>query len=366
MKERIQLFANSLREQNISCAFVTSTANVYYLTGFLCHPHERLLGVMVFPDQEPILVCPGMEAPQARAAGFKDEIIGYSDSENPWDLLGKAVSKRNLRALESIAVEKEQISYERGLNLLSLFPNAELVSAEHQLNAMRIIKSEDEIKAMREAARLADFAVEVGMSTIAKGKTEQEIVAQIEFEVKKKGVSEMSFSTTVLFGEKSARPHGTPGLREIQPGDFVLFDLGVVVDGYCSDITRTFAYQSVSEKQREIYEIVKKAEEAAIAVSKPGTRLGDIDLAARKVIEEAGYGEYFPHRIGHGLGLEVHEFPSMSSNNDEQVKAGMTFTIEPGIYVPDIGGVRIEDDIYVTENGPESLTKFPKELHIIK
>jgi Xaa-Pro dipeptidase len=192
-----------------------------------------------------------------------------------------------------------------------------------------------------------------------------EVLAKIEYELKKKGIREMSFSTMVLFGEKSGDPHGNPGERKLKAGDIVLFDLGVVLDGYCSDITRTVAYKSISEKQKDIYNTVLKAELASIEASKPGTRIGDLDKVARDIITDAGYGDYFPHRIGHGIGINVHEFPSMSHLNEGILKEGMVYTIEPGIYLPGIGGVRIEDDILVTADGCETLTEFPKELQIV-
>jgi len=169
----------------------------------------------------------------------------------------------------------------------------------------------------------------------------------------------------VLFGEKTGEAHGNPGLRTLKPGDMVLFDLGVVLDGYCSDITRTVAYKSINDKQKEIYETVQRAEQEALEASKPGTRIGDLDMVARNIITEAGYGEYFLHRLGHGLGISVHEFPSMSRNNDDVLQEGMVYTIEPGIYIPGLGGVRIEDDVIITKDGYETLTKYPKELQII-
>ncbi|EIT85455.1 proline dipeptidase [Fictibacillus macauensis ZFHKF-1] len=365
MKQLTEL-QNWLKEQRIEGAFITSTANVYYLTGFRCFPHERLLGVFVFAEQDPILVCPGMEVHQARTAGWEGEILPFSDTDHPWDLIAQRLPESFRDATLSIAVEKEHLSYARGMQLLALFPNATLVSAEHQLNEMRVLKTPEELAILRKAAALADYGVEVGVQTIAKGVSELELVAAVEQAVKKRGASEMSFATTILTGANSALPHGKPGLNEIQPGDFVLFDLGVVVDGYCSDITRTVAYQHVSDKQREIYETVRAAQQASLDASKPGSRIGDIDLAARRVIENAGYGDYFPHRIGHGLGLDVHEHPSLNATNQEALKAGMVYTIEPGIYVPEVGGVRIEDDVYITENGHECLTKFTKELTIIK
>ena len=203
------------------------------------------------------------------------------------------------------------------------------------------------------------------MHEIKEGKTELEIVAAIEYELKKKGITDMSFATMVLTGANGASPHGTPGQTKIQKGDFVLFDLGVIVDGYCSDITRTVAYGEMNDKQKEIYDTVLKAQLAAIDASFPEVTCATVDLTARKIISDAGYGEYFPHRLGHGLGIGVHEYPSLTETNELQLEAGMVYTIEPGIYVPNVAGVRIEDDILVTKNGVEILTKFPKELQYI-
>jgi Xaa-Pro dipeptidase len=365
METRMQQYTKWLIEKEVDFSFITSTPNVFYLSGFYSDPHERLLGVGIFQNEEPFLVCPQMEVSQARDAGWKFEIIGYSDTENPWEFMKSAISKRNVE-VKKCAIEKSHMSYERGEQLHSLFSNPAFVSAEEKLHYMRMVKDDKEIAILREAAKLADYGVEVGVSALAEGKTEMEVLAQIEFELKKKGIREMSFSTMVLFGEKSADPHGNPGSKKLSKGDFVLFDLGVVLDGYCSDITRTVIYGEPNEKQKEIYQTVLEAEIAALEECKIGTRIGDLDKTARSIITDAGYGNYFPHRLGHGLGIDVHEFPSLNENNDDQLQAGMTFTIEPGIYVPDVGGVRIEDDVLITNKGYETLTKYPKQLNVIK
>ena len=247
-----------------------------------------------------------------------------------------------------------------------LFPGVTFGRLDEQLNSMRNIKSEEELEKLREAARLADYAVEVGCNEIAEGKTELEILMAIEFELKKKGAEKMAFDTMVLSGPKTASPHGNPGNRKIKKGDFVLFDLGVVYQGYCSDITRTVAFGEPTDAQREIYETVSKAEQAAVDSVRPGVKAMEIDKAARDVIEQAGYGRYFTHRVGHGLGISVHEYPSVTGTNELVLEEGMVFTIEPGIYHPGITGVRIEDDVVVTADGVEVLTKFPKELQILK
>ena len=365
MNKRLNDMTDWLIEHQQDFAYIHSPSNVFYLTNFHCEPHERLLGLFIVPNHEPFLVCPGMEVSQAREAGWTYDIIGYSDSEQPFDFIHEALKARGVQDPQQASIEKATLAYERAEELQKRYPGLSFQAAEDALNELRLIKDESEIEVLREAAALADFGVETGVKALREGITEMEVLATIEFELKKKGIREMSFSTMVLFGEKSGQPHGNPGQRKLKKGDLVLFDLGVVLNGYCSDITRTVAYGDVNEKQKAIYETVLRAQNESLNISRPGTRLGDIDLAARNVITEAGYGDYFPHRIGHGIGIEVHEYPSMSEKNDSLLQVGMTYTIEPGIYLPEVGGVRIEDDVLVTEKGYETLTKYPKELQII-
>ncbi|MBY0124076.1 Xaa-Pro peptidase family protein [Bacillus sp. S/N-304-OC-R1] len=365
MNKRIQKLSDWMKENNVQVCFVTAPENVFYFSGFLSDPHERLLGLAVFQEEEPFLVCPALDKTDAKNAGWGNEIISYSDIENPWEMIHKAVSGR-IKKVDNIAIEKEHMNVERFEILSQMFDGARFVSAEEKLRKLRMIKDEKELNIIREACALADYAVEVGCAEIAEGKSELEIIAAVEYALKKKGVSQMSFSTMVLTGANAASPHGTPGATKIKKGDFVLFDLGVIVDGYCSDITRTVAYGDINDKQKEIYETVLKAQLAAVEASKPGVSCSEIDLTARRIIADAGYGEYFPHRLGHGLGISVHEYPSLTETNPLLLEEGMVYTIEPGIYVPEIAGVRIEDDIAVTATGVEILTKFPKELQILK
>lgn len=364
MNQRLTSLVSWLKEKKLDCAFIQTKANVFYLSGFYSEPHERLLSVVVFPDHEPILICPNMERSQARDSGWDYTILSYNDSENPWELLIGFINKQTI-TVKSIAIEEDHISYARTKALLALFPEALFASVDEKLYSLRLIKDKNEIKILEQAAELADFGVEIGVNAIKEAISEMDVLAKIEYELKRKGVREMSFSTMVLTGAKSADPHGNPGIDQIKRGDFVLFDLGVILDGYCSDITRTVAYQEVSDEQRNIYETVLGAQEAALNLCQKGTRIGDIDLAARNYITKMGYGEFFPHRIGHGLGIDVHEFPSMSENNNDLLQVGAVFTVEPGVYVPNIGGVRIEDDVVITDAGHETLTKFPKQLTIL-
>lgn len=365
MNQRLVKLQTWMRESGVDVSFLTSTENVFYLSGYYTEPHERLLALVVFQEAEPFLVCPAMEVNDARRSGWEHEIIGFSDIESPWEMILSNIKKR-IKGVSKAAIEKEHMNVERYEHLTELFPKASFVSAEEKLRLLRMIKDEKELKAIQEACELADYAVEFGASEIKEGKTELDVLNALEYALKQKGVTEMSFATMVLTGANAASPHGTPGMTRIKKGDLVLFDLGVVVDRYCSDITRTVAYGDINEKQKEIYDTVLKAQLAAIEASKPGVTAAEVDLTARRIIADAGYGEYFPHRLGHGLGIGIHEYPSMTETNQLVIEEGMVYTIEPGIYVPDVAGVRIEDDIYITADGAKILTKFPKELQIIK
>ncbi|MFH7819807.1 M24 family metallopeptidase [Neobacillus thermocopriae] len=365
MNQRLEKLQSWMKENEIEVSFVTSSENVFYMSGFYTNPHERLLALVVFQEAEPFLVCPAMEIHDAKNAGWNHEIIGFSDIDNPWEMIHRSIQSR-MDSIAKVAIEKEHMNVERYENLMKLFPNAKFVPAEEKLRFLRMIKDEKELKIIEEACSLADYAIEFGVSEIKEGKSELDVLNAIEYALKQKGVTEMSFSTMVLTGANAASPHGTPGNNKIQKGDLVLFDLGVVVDRYCSDITRTVAYGDINDKQKEIYDTVLKAQLAALEVSKPGVTAQEVDLTARRIIADAGYGEYFPHRLGHGLGISVHEYPSLTETNPLVIKEGMVYTIEPGIYVPGIAGVRIEDDVYITANGARTLTKYPKELQIIQ
>jgi Xaa-Pro dipeptidase len=364
-EQRLHALQVWLKENDTAFAFIQGKATLFYLTGFRCEPHERLVSLLVFQDHEPCLVTPNMETSLIRQTGWTYPLIGYSDQENPWELISNFLSSRKLEGT-NIGIEKELLTVSRAEQLKALAPELNFINCEDTIMKLRLIKSNKEIAILKEAAALADFGVEVGVHALQTGRTEMDITAMIEFELKRKGISEMAFGTLVLSGEQSANPHGKPKMKSLQKGEFVLFDLGVVLEGYCSDITRTVAFGNITSEQKQIYETVLTAQKATLNLCQKGAILGDLDRKARSIITDAGYGSYFPHRIGHGLGTEVHELPSLHENNQDQLQTGMTFTVEPGIYIPKIGGVRIEDDVLITEDGHECLTHYPKELLIIQ
>lgn len=361
---KIMQLQTYLKEQSIDAAFITDPYNVFYVSGFKSNPHERLLGVMVFAEAEPFLICPKMEIPDAKNAGWTGEIVGHEDTQNSMEILYQTALSREVD-LKTMAVEKAHMTVERYESLLSLFGSLSIAQLDEQLNAMRVIKDDAELQILREAAALADYAIEVAARTIKEGITEIEVMTEIELALKKRGVTHMSFDTTVLTGDRAASPHGKTGQYKLKQGDLVLFDLGVVHKGYCSDITRTLALGEPNEEQKEVYDVVYRSEMAALEAVKPGVTAAELDQISRKVIADAGYGDYFTHRLGHGLGIDVHEFPSIHGQNTMKMEKGMVFTLEPGIYVPGKVGVRIEDDVAVTADGYEVLTKYPKELQII-
>lgn len=361
---RLQHLYDSMKQNHLDSMFITSKANLFYFSNYYTDPHERFIGIYVTQKHDPFLIVPAMEVNDAKQAGWMYEIIGYKDDEDLWALIQNHIHTLG-NTPERIGLEEDEISLARYKAVQQILPKTEIIHAQEMLAHLRVIKSPQEYNILQQAAELADFGIETGMHAIREGVTEMEILATIEYELKKQGVQEMSFNTSVLSGNKSASPHGTPGNKPIEKGDFVLFDLGVVYKGYCSDMTRTFAFHSATDEQKRIYETVLRAEEEAIKASVIGEKVGTIDQVARNIITEAGYGTYFTHRIGHGLGIDVHEYPSMHANNTLPLAEGMCYTIEPGIYVPDVGGVRIEDMVFMTKNGAETLTTFPKDLQII-
>lgn len=346
-----------LESQQMDLAIFSDPVSIYYLTGYYSDPHERHMMLFVMPDHEPLLFLPALD--MERAVETVDfPVAGYVDSENPWQIIK---SKLPQKAFTAIGAEFDNLNLTRYHGLQSIFdqPFTDLTPL---INRMKLIKSRDEIEKMLVAGQYADKAMQVGFEAISLETTEADIIAKIEFEMKKQGISKMSFDTMVLTGDNAANPHGIPATNKIENNALLLFDLGVEALGYTSDMTRTVAVGQPDQFKKDIYNLTLEAHMAAIDMIKPGVTAGEIDRAARSVIEKAGYGVYFNHRLGHGIGMSVHEFPSIMEGNDLVIEEGMCFSVEPGIYIPGQVGVRIEDCGYVTKNGFEVFTKTPKEL----
>lgn len=268
------------------------------------------------------------------------------------------------RGASRVGFEREQLSY-RAWYEWSDRGSPDLVPVEEWIEELRAVKSAPEIAAIRRACRIADETFERILEQVRAGVTERELAARLELELAAHGAEGASFETIVAFGERSALPHARPGARELRHGDVVLFDFGAVADGYVSDITRTVAFGEPAAEMREVYALVLEAAAAAAGGIRAGMTGPEADALARDVIEAAGHGTRFGHSLGHGIGLEVHEAPRLGRKSQDLLEAGMTVTIEPGVYLDGLGGVRIEDDAIVTETGVELLTSAPKDQLIV-
>ena len=334
--------------------------NIYYFTGFLSEPHERFFALYIEGQTEKTtLFVPSLDMDAAKAKAEVDEIISVSDIENPYEIFTQSIGKVPVR----FALEKSYMTISQVEQFKQQIPTFSYENIETYIWQMRANKTENEIDKIKQAITISEQALQRTWSKIKIGMTELEVKAELEYQMTVLGADAIAFETIVLSGKRAALPHGSASDTKIENGNFLLFDFGVTKDGYHSDLTRTCIVGEGTEEQRKIYETVRQANERAIQAVKTGTMLQAIDKAGRMFIEAQGYGEYFTHRIGHGLGLDVHEYPSIHSNNEEYIQEGLLFTVEPGIYVPEIGGVRIEDDIYITSSGEvEVLSSFSKEL----
>ncbi|OBZ11582.1 metallopeptidase [Bacillus sp. FJAT-27264] len=362
MSNVLKSLEQGLTSEGLDALLVTDPKHVYYLTGFASNPHERFLGLLLVRGEVPVLIVPALDAEAAHAASSVKNIATHSDTDNPYDLLRQRLQGKKLGA---VGIEKEHFTVSRFEQLAAAVPAERFSDIGHLLRSMRAKKTPEEVAAMKHAAELVEEVLRRGLKHVKAGVSEIELVAELEYLMKKLGASGPAFDTLVLSGPNTALPHGEPGSRIIEPGDFLMFDLGLYAAGYASDITRTFAVEEADSKLTDIYNAVLAANEAGIAAAIPGATFGSVDRAAREVIEAAGYGEYFVHRVGHGLGIDVHEYPSLHGLNEDIIEVGNVFTVEPGIYVPGVGGVRIEDDVFVSDDGAQTLTSFPKALTVL-
>lgn len=365
-KQKLENLRNWMAKNNMDVAYVSEPTHVAYFSGHVSDPHERILALFVPLEADPFLFTPALEVEDAKHAGFSYDVVGYQDSENPWAIIADELKKR-VSTIKHFAIEKNSLPV-RNYEALKYSFDSALFDGDLTpcIEEMLLIKSETEKQLMMEAGDWADFAFEVGFNAIKNGAKEFDIVAEIEYQLKRKGVSKMSFDTIVLAGANAASPHGVPSDNTVKPNELVLFDLGVIWKNYCSDASRTISYKEPTKFQEKIYNIVLEAQLAAQQAVKPGIKASELDKIARDVISSYGYGEYFNHRLGHGIGTTCHEFPSIVEGNDMTIREGMCFSIEPGIYIPNEVGVRIEDCVFVTKDGCVPFTKTPKELKIIE
>ncbi len=337
-------------------ALITDEISIFYFTGF---PHSEGY-LFITPDKSYLLVdFRYIEAAENRVKSSK--VVIFS---NPYETVNQLVSANNI---SEILLESEKVTlsaYKAMQNNISanLKDSDDLSKAIQEL---RIIKSEDEIEKLKKAQIIAEKAYLEVLNMIKPGVTESQIAIELEYLMKKQGAEKIAFDLITVTGKKTSLPHGVPGDVEVQRGDFVTFDIGAVYEGYHSDMTRTVAVGEVTDEMKNIYDIVLKAHLEGLKAVKAGVSGYDVDKVCRDIIKEAGFGEYFGHGTGHGVGLEIHEEPRVSPKGSTILKPGMIITVEPGIYLPDKFGVRIEDTVLVTEDGYETFAHIPKELIIL-
>lgn len=343
-------------------AYISDPRTIQYLTGFYSDPIERVLALVVFADQDPFMFAPALEVEAIKETGFKFPVYGYLDHEDPWQLIATQVKTRVANP-KQIVLEKNQLTVDRLEQLKRVLPTTSFdKDITPYINQLRVIKTPDEIEKLNIAGKWADFAFEKGFAAVKAGRSEQQVVAELQYALMKEGIMQMSFDTLVQAGAHAAEPHGATNATKFKQNELILFDLGTIWDGYISDASRTVALGTPTAKQREIYDVCLEAQLTAQAAAKPGMTAAELDQVARSIIDKAGYGEYFIHRLGHGMGMSEHEFPSIMAGNDMVLQPGMCFSIEPGIYIPGVAGVRIEDCVHITDSGCEPFTHTSKEL----
>lgn len=344
---------------NLDAAYITKPVSIAYLTGFHAEPFERLMALVVRPDGGTLIV-PAIEREKASRQVDQVEIVSWRDGQDAFGLVRVA-----LEGCAEVGVEKDHMTVQSAERLVARTAAREMVDVGPEIRRLRRIKSTGEIEKLVRAAAITDATTEAVFARMRPGQTELEISVLIGAAIGELGGT-LAFESLVQSGPNSALPHARPSSRRLAEGDLVLLDFGAAFDGYRADTTRMAVVGEPGAKHREIHGLVLAAHDAAVESVRAGATTGAVDSAARQVIAAAGMGERFFHRVGHGLGLEAHEEPSLDPGSATVMEVGMVFTIEPGIYEPGWGGVRIEDDVVVERGGCRVLTQADRRLRVIE
>jgi Xaa-Pro dipeptidase len=362
--ERMKKLLDQMQEHKLEGMAFNPGPTLAYLTGMHFHLMERPTLLMVKQKGEAAIILPELE--KGKLPPETDVIRAFTYGDNPDTWKGVFNDASSWLALNqgNVGVAPNRIRFMELRFLEEAFPGVEFVDGSKVIENLRMIKDEDEIRHMRAAAQIAQKALLELLRLIRGGMTEKAIANELVVQLLRAGSSpKLPFQPIVSIGENAANPHAVPSERSLTPGDVLLIDYGASYEGYLSDITRTFTFGEVDEELLHIGRIVLEANRAGRLAGKPGLDVGEVDRAARAVITDAGYGHAFIHRTGHGLGMEAHEPPYVFGENRRTLIPGMTFTVEPGIYLPGKGGVRIEDDVVVRSPGLESLSDLSRDLH---
>lgn len=356
----------SLRNSDLDAVILNPGPTLTHLTGLRFHLMERPVVLLFAKGQDPAIVLPELELQKVASLPYALQVFAYPENPAEWD----GAFRRAAQALgldgKRVGVEPRQLRLLEFRHVKAGAPEADYPDASDVLASLRLRKDQDEIEAMRRAVKIAQNALEATIPLIKIGMTEKELSSELVVQLLKQGSEpEMPFAPIVSGGPNAANPHASPSDRRLQAGDLLVVDWGATYDGYISDLTRTFAVGEVEEEYQKIHKIVQEANAAGHAAAKPGVPCAAVDQAARAVIEQSGYGQYFTHRTGHGIGMEGHEEPYMRGDNMQLLEPGMAFTVEPGIYLPGRNGVRIEDNVVITETGADVLSDMPREIRIV-
>ncbi|MDN7226820.1 aminopeptidase P family protein [Planococcus sp. N064] len=351
---KLQKLRKEMEQQQIEALLITSQYNLRYITEF-----TGTAGLALVTPHKAYFITDFRYTEQAG-----EQVKEFDVVQAKTNLLEEAAELVKNLAVKSLAFEKDYVTYAAFLDYEAKI-EAELQPVSGLIEKIRMIKTSEEVNILKAAAKIADDAFEHICKFIKVGQTELEISNELEFFMRKQGATSSSFDTIVASGLRSALPHGVATEKKIESGDFITLDYGALYNGYISDITRTVAVGEPSDKLKEIYQVVLDAQVLGVEKIGPGMTGIEADALARDYIKSKGYGEAFGHSTGHGIGLEVHEAPGLSFKSQTVLEPGMAVTVEPGIYLPGIGGVRIEDDILITESGNERLTHSTKELRIL-
>lgn len=363
---RFDKLNDSLRTSGLDAVILNPGPTLTHLTGLRFHLMERPVVLLFAKDQDPAVVLPELELQKVASLPYNLQVFPYPENPSEWDqAFRKAVQALGLDG-KKIGVEPRQLRLLEFRHVKASAPEADYPDASEVLSSLRLRKDQAEVEAMRRAVKIAQDALESTIPLIKIGMTEKELSSELVVQLLKQGSEpEMPFAPIISGGPNAANPHASPSDRRLQAGDLLVVDWGATYDSYISDLTRTFAVGEVDAEYKKIHEIVQEANAAGRAAGKPGVPCANVDRAARQVIESAGYGMYFTHRTGHGIGMEGHEEPYMRGDNMQLLEPGMAFTVEPGIYLPDRNGVRIEDNVVITETGADVLSDMPRKIRVV-
>jgi Xaa-Pro dipeptidase len=363
---RLSRLEKYMEEQQFAAVAVNAGPTLTYLTGMHFHLMERPVVAVFSPSHEPTIILPELELAKLDQLHFPVRVYAYAENPVGWPAIFTDAIKDLRLSGQKLGVEPRQLRLLEYTYLRGACDDTQLVDGSVIFAALRAKKDAEEISCMRQAVKIAEDALMATLTKVKIGATEKEVAGELFLQLISHGSDiSLPFSPIVAAGPNGANPHSQPSLRHLVAGDLLIVDWGASYGGYVSDLTRTFAVGEIDPLAEKIHKIVQEANSAGRAAGRPGVSCADVDLATRQVIEEAGFGPKFTHRTGHGIGMECHEEPYIRSDNQQLLEVGMAYTVEPGIYLAGINGVRIEDDMVVTADGTESLSTMNREIRVV-